>query len=251
MIDVDHCLERIGYTGPIEPNLSTLRALQRAFLLKIPFENLDIHLGRQIDLSPESIYEKIVLRRRGGFCYECNILFFNLLNELGFQADYLSARMVERGTVGPEYDHMVILVNLEHEYLVDVGNGQSCREPLRIDGTNRAISEGYTYRVSTYNKAYALYYKQTDTAWAPRFLFTLTPKDRAEFSGMCHYHQTSLDSLFTQHRLVTIATVEGRVTLTDMQLSITKGAEKQGSVLNSEGEYSKTLNQYFGIEIAS
>jgi N-hydroxyarylamine O-acetyltransferase len=249
VIDVDHCLERIGYTGPTEPNLSTLRALQRALLLKIPFENLDIHFGRQINLSSESIYEKIVLRRSGGFCYECNILFFNLLNELGFQADYLSARMVDRGIVGPEYDHMVILVNLEYEYLVDVGNGQSCREPLRIDGTNRAISEGYTYRVSTYNKAYALYYKQSDTAWTPRFLFTLTPKDRAEFSGMCHYHQTSPESVFTQRRLVTIATKEGRVTLTDMRLTITKGDDIQERVLTSEDDYYENLKLYFGIEI--
>ena len=249
MIDVDRCLKRIGLIGPIEPNLSTLRALQKAFLLKVPFENLDIHLGRQIDLTSESIYEKIVSRRRGGFCYECNILFFNLLNDLGFQAEYLSARMVKGSTIGPEYDHMVILVNLEHDYLVDVGNGQSCREPLRIDGTNRAISEGYTYRVSTYNKAYALYYKQTDTAWAPRFLFTLTPKDRAEFSGMCHYHQTSPESVFTQRRLVTIATKEGRVTLTDMRLIITKGNDIQERVLTSEDDYYENLKLYFGIEI--
>ena len=251
MIDVDRYLKRIGYIGPTEPSLSTLRDLQRAFLLKVPFENLDIHLGRQINLSSESIYDKIVSRRRGGFCYECNILFFNLLNELGFQAEYLSARMVKGSTVGPEYDHMVILVNLEHEYLVDVGNGQSCREPLRIDGTNTAISEGYTYRVGTYGKGHALYYQQSDAAWTPRFLFTLTPRDRAEFSGMCHYHQTSPESVFTQRRLATIATTEGRVTLTDMRLTITKGVEIQESVLTSEKDYYEILKQNFGIEIDS
>jgi N-hydroxyarylamine O-acetyltransferase len=223
MIDIDRCLKRIGYIGPTEPNLFTLRALQRAFLLKVPFENLDIHLGRQISLASESIYEKIVSRKRGGFCYECNILFFDLLNELGFQVEYLSARMVKGGTAGPEYDHMVILVNLEHDYLVDVGNGQSCREPLRIDGTNRSISEGYEYRVGTYGKGYALYYQQSDTAWTPRFLFTLIPRERGAFSGMCHYHQTSPESVFTQRRLATIATKEGRVTLTDMRIAITKG----------------------------
>ena len=251
MVDVDRCLKRIGYIGPTEPNLSTLRTLQRLFLLKVPFENLDIHLGIQINLSSESIYEKIVLRRRGGFCYECNILFFNLLNELGFQAEYLSARMVKGNTAGPEYDHMVILVNLEHDYLVDVGNGQSCREPLRIDGTNSAISEDYEYRVGKYGKGYALYYQQPDVAWAPRFLFTLTPRDQAEFSGMCHYHQTSPESVFTQRRLVTIATKEGRVTLTDMRLTITKGTEIKESVLTSEDDYYENLKQYFGIEIDS
>jgi len=220
-----------------------------AFLLKVPFENLDIHLGRQIKLSSESIYKKIVLRKRGGFCYECNILFFDLLKGLGFQVEYLSARMVKGSTVGPEYDHMVLLVHLEHDYLADVGNGQSCREPLRIDGMNRATSEGYAYRVGTHGKDYALYYQQSDAAWAPRFLFRLTHRDRKEFTDMCHYHQTSPDSVFTQQRLVTIATLEGRVTLTDMRLSITKGAEIQESVVNSEDEHLEILKQNFGIEI--
>ena len=249
MIDVDRCLERFGYSGSTEPTLYTLRSLQMAFLRKVPFENLDIHLGRKIELSSESIYEKIVSRRRGGFCYECNILFFDLLKALGFQVEYLSARMVKGTAVGPKYDHMVLLVTLEQDYLVDVGNGQSCREPLRIDGTNNAISEGYTYTVGAHGKDHALYYQQSNAEWTPRFLFTLKPSKRADFSGMCHYHQTSPDSVFTQHRLVTIATAEGRVTLTDMLLSITKEGELQERVLSSETEYSETLKQYFGIKI--
>ncbi|UCD32930.1 MAG: arylamine N-acetyltransferase [Desulfobacterales bacterium] len=249
MIDADRCLKRIGYIGPTEPSLSTLKDLQKAFLLKVPFENLDIHIGQPIKLSSKHIYEKIVSKKRGGFCYECNILFCNLINGLGFHAEYLSARMVKGSVTGPEYDHMVILVNLEHDYLVDVGNGQSCREPLRIDGTNRAASEGYTYRVGTYGKGNALYYQQSDAAWTPRFIFTLAPRDLTEFSGMCHYHQTSPESVFTQRRLATIATTEGRVTLTDMQLTITKGEKMQERVLTSEEDYRKILKKHFGIEI--
>jgi N-hydroxyarylamine O-acetyltransferase len=219
------------------------------FLRKVPFENLDIHLSRKIELSLESIHEKIVSKKRGGFCYECNILFYHLLKALGFQVEYLSARMLKGTIVGPEYDHMVLLVTLERDYLVDVGNGQSCREPLRIDGTNNASSEGYTYTIGTDGKDHALYYQQSNAEWAPRFLFTLKPRRRAEFSDMCHYHQTSPDSVFTQRRLVTIATTEGRVTLTDMLLSITKDGELEERVLNSETEYSEVLKQYFGIEI--
>jgi N-hydroxyarylamine O-acetyltransferase len=249
VIDVDRCLERIGYRGSTEPALDTLRSLQMAFLRKVPFENLDIHLDRKIELSSESIYEKIVSRKRGGFCYECNILFRDLLKALGFQVKYLSARMVKGTTVGQEYDHMVLLLTLEQDYLVDVGNGQSCREPLRIDGTNKATSEGYTYTVGAHGKDLALYYQQSNAEWAPRYLFTLKPRKRADFSGMCHYHQTSPDSVFTQHRLVTIAMARGRVTLTDMLLRITKQGELQESVLSSETEYSETLKQYFGIEI--
>jgi N-hydroxyarylamine O-acetyltransferase len=250
-MDVGRCLERIGYSGPTSTDIQTLRALQMAFLLKVPFENLDIHLGREIELLPESIHEKIISRRRGGFCYECNILFFDLLNALGFQVEYLSARMVQGTSVGPEYDHMVILVTLEHEYLVDVGNGQSCREPLRIDGTNSATSEGYTYRVDSHGSDFALYYQKSNAPWKPRFLFTLNPRKRLDFLDMCHYHQRSPKSIFTQHRLATIAKVEGRVSLTDMRLEITEGLDEQKRLLGSEKEYFSVLKHYFGIEITS
>ena len=250
-MDVDSCLKRIVYSGPTVPTLDNLQALQMAFLLKVPFENLDIHHGREIELFPESIYEKIVSRRRGGFCYECNILFFELLNALGFQVEYLSARMVKGTAVGPEFDHMVLLVTLEHEYLVDVGNGQSCREPLRIDGKNSATSEGYKYCVASHGNDFALYYQQSDAEWKPRFLFTLTPRKRLEFLEMCHYHQTSPESIFTQHRLAAIAKVEGRVSLTDMRLEITDGLDKKERVLGSEKEYFDVLKHYFGIEITS
>ena len=95
VMDVDRCLERIGYRGSTDPTLHTIRNLQMAFLRTVPFENLDIHLGRKIELASGSIYEKIVSRKRGGFCYECNILFFDLLNSLDFEVEYLSARMVK------------------------------------------------------------------------------------------------------------------------------------------------------------
>ena len=146
---------------------------------------------------------------------------------------------------------MVLLVTLEQDYLVDVGNGQSCREPLRIDGTNSASLEGYTYTVGTYGKDHALCYQQSNAEWMPRLLFTIKPRKRAELSGMCRYHQTSPDFVFTQRRLETIATAEGRVTLTDMLLSIDKEGEIQKRVVRSETEYSETLKQYFGIEIDS
>ena len=251
MIDIQRSFRRINYNGTASPTIATLKALQLAFLLKIPFENLDIHLGRHIKLSSDSIYEKIIAKNRGGFCYECNILFFELLKELGFRVEYLSARMVTENGVGPEFDHMVLLVHLDHDYLVDVGNGQSCREPLRIDGTKTASSEGYVYRVGSYRRDLALFYRQAAEEWMPRFIFTLKPRQRSEFSDMCDYHQTSPDSIFTRQRLVTMATPEGRISLTDMQLAVTNRAEKHESVIYSKNQYKTILKQKFGIVIKS
>ena len=251
MIDIQCCFKRIGYGGTTKPTLATLKALQLAFLLKIPFENLDIHLGRRIKLSPQSIYKKIVSNNRGGFCYECNILFFELLKALGFQVEYLSARMVTENGVGPEFDHMVLLVHLDHDYLVDVGNGQACREPLRIDGANTASSEGFVYRVGGYRRDLALFYRQADEDWMPRFIFSLKPRQRSEFADMCDYHQTSPDSIFTRQRLVTMATPDGRISLVDMQLITTNRAEKHESMVYSRDQYKSILKRKFGIVIKS
>ena len=249
--NLGRCLERIGCTGSVNPNINSLQTLQKAFLLRIPFENLDIHLGREIKLDSKTIYKKIVMNNRGGFCYECNILFFDLLAALGYQVAYLSARMIKAALVGPEYDHMVLLVKLEHDYLVDVGNGQSFREPLRIDGTNSATSEGFTYRIGTHGKEHALYYRQPDEEWKPRFLVRLERRKQAEFSDMCHYHQTSASSPFTRHRMATIATQNGRVTLRDRRLSIADGITTQESSMQSECEYHGTLKRFFGIDLAA
>lgn len=248
-MDIDRTLERIAHRGSREPSLDTLRGLQRAFLLHVPFENLDIHLDREISLSPDRVYEKIVTRRRGGFCYECNGLFTDLLTALGFRVTVLSARMALGGAVCPEFDHMVLQVDLDAPYLVDAGNGQSCREPLRMDGSNESTSEGYAYRVSPHDADMALCWREDGAGWAPRFLFSLTPRCRTDFAGMCHYHQTSPESLFTRKRLVTLATESGRVTLTDWRLVTTQDGRREERDLASEAEYRVCLRERFGIEL--
>src|SRR6185436_1903286 len=88
VMDVQACLKRIGYNGSIDVSYETLCNLQRSFLLNVPFENLDIHLGRRIEIDPESVFRKVVNERRGGFCYELNSLFHDLLAELGFDVEF-------------------------------------------------------------------------------------------------------------------------------------------------------------------
>ncbi len=248
-MELDKCFERIGYSGPARADLETLRNLQRSFLLHVPFENLDIHLGAEILLDSNRIYEKIVLGRRGGFCYECNMLFADLLSALGFEVAILSARMVQGDWVDPEYDHMSLHVTLDDEYLVDVGNGQSFREPLRIDGTNRTVAERISYRVDTHPDGFALYFSAPLHGWEPRYLFALKAREIHEFAGMCRYHQTSTDSPFTRQRLVTMAREKGRATLKGMQLSVTNGRSTNSREISSETEYTEVLRQYFGVEL--
>ncbi len=248
-MNIECCLQRLDYDGTRDPSLRTLRSLQLAFLLRVPFENLDIFLGREILLSSHAVFEKIVNRKRGGVCYELNILFFNLLTALGFSVDYISARMVKKAGIGPEYDHMVLIVRLDHEYLVDVGHGHFCREPLRIDGGNTAFAGRYEYRVDHYGKDYAMYSRHKDVPWSLRFIFSRAPRHCSEFEAMNRFHQTSPDSSFTRRRLVALATDDGHMSAIDQRLVIISRKEKQRVELDSEEAYRACLKQYFGIEI--
>ena len=124
MVDMDGYLERIGYSGSATPNAQTLCKIHRAHLFTVPLENLDIGWGRDIRLDEEGFVRKIVERRRGGFCYELNGAFAVLLRALGFRVTLLSARVPsEDAKYGPEFDHLVLRVDLEEPWLADVGFG--------------------------------------------------------------------------------------------------------------------------------
>src|SRR5215472_8552687 len=136
-------LQRIGYRGSLRPTESVLRQLHRKHMLAVPFENLDIPGKRPLVLSTSAFYDKIIKRHRGGFCYELNGSFANLLEDLGFRILRLSARVaMKNGTYSGEFDHMTLLVQLEHAWLVDVGFGDSFTEPKRIDTSKPQSDHG-------------------------------------------------------------------------------------------------------------
>src|SRR6185436_1278414 len=145
-------LERIGYGGPLDPTAETLRALQVAHLQTVPFENLSIHAGQPIVLDVDALFEKVVVRRRGGFCYELNGLFAALLRALGFAVDLLSAEVARAdGTFSPDFDHMTLAVlagkGLAERWLVDVGFGDSFREPLLLAERGEQAKGDRSYRI--------------------------------------------------------------------------------------------------------
>lgn len=113
-----------------------LAQLQEAHLLNVPFENLSIHYGQPIDLSVDKLYQKVVLQKRGGFCYELNTLFSQLLNSLGFKTQLVSGRVYsnDKEAYGPEFDHLTILVHLpDKSYITDVGFGEFAFEPVSFE----------------------------------------------------------------------------------------------------------------------
>jgi N-hydroxyarylamine O-acetyltransferase len=244
----DAYLERIRYAGPLVPSAEILRALHRAHMLTVPFENLDIHLGRPIVLELPRLYDKIVNQRRGGFCYELNGLFAWLLRELGFRVEMLSARVCSSGEPGPEFDHMALLVQLEQRLLADVGFGDSFIEPLELDDAGEQIQRGIAYRIDSSDAEIERMLEQKPGhPWSAVYQFTLQPRQLSEYAEMCVWQQTAQESHFTKKRVCSLATPDGRVTLSDMKLIVTKNGERQERSLSDDDEYRSTLSKYFGI----
>ena len=256
-MEIQPFLERIGYLGSTDVTLETLTALQRAFLLSVPFENLDIHFDDKTQLSFTAFYEKIVDHRRGGLSYECNGLFHAMLRAMGFDVQLLSARIVLGSELTPEYDHMVLLVTFgqdteqQQSYLVDVGIGQSCAEPVALGQAEEYVSEKCRYRLGDHQGQQALFYKSAKSDWQPRFVFSQESQALVDFAAMYRFHQSSEQSAFTQGQLVTMMTPTGRVTLNGMSLSIVDGDARDVRELASQDDYFECLKQHFDIEFES
>ncbi len=246
---VNKLLKRINYEGDLTPTLATLAHLQRSFLLNVPFENLNIHIGRTIQIDTDSVFQKIVTENRGGFCYECNSLFGDLLEVLNYHITIISARMYGSDNIaGPEFDHYAILVDLDQPYLVDVGQGRGFRSPLKLDGST-VSAEGILYRVVQFSDHEQVQSKENDKDWKPVFDFTRKPRKRADFQAMCEYHQTSPESVFTKQMMATLATPTGRKTLTHMTYKETVGTETVERLLADEDERRACLLAEFRLRI--
>lgn len=241
-------VQRIAYHDALTPTVATLHGLHAAHLLAVPFENLDIHWGRRIVLSEAALFAKIVVQRRGGFCYELNGLFATLLRRAGFSVTLLSAGVArQEGGFGPPFDHLALLVESEGRWLVDVGFGDSFHIPLRLDDAGEQAQERGVYRVE-HDGVEGTLLRRGQDGWEAQYRFTLQPRALADFTAMCSYHQTSPQSPFTRGQVCSRATPEGRITLRDRQLIVTAHGEKTERVLDDEEEYRAALRTHFGID---
>lgn len=252
-LNLNKYLSRIKYNKKLSADLDTLIDLQKCHLLNIPFENLDIHNGTRITMDVEQFYNKIVEKKRGGFCYELNGLFNELLKALGFNTYIVSARVFNTNTAGnygKEFDHLAIIVLLDNEkWLTDVGFGEFAFSPLKIDTGIEQKDERGIFRINRFNEEYYVVQKKTSPEWKSEYLFSLKPRDLSEFSGMCRYHQTSPKSSFTQKKICSIATPTGRITLTDNSFKITANGKVEENEIENDNHFYKLLKKYFDIEL--
>jgi N-hydroxyarylamine O-acetyltransferase len=200
-------------------------------------------------LDPAALFAKIVTRRRGGFCYELNGLFAELLRALGFRVALLSAGVAhEAGGFGPDFDHLALRVDLDRPWLADVGFGDSFREPLRLDTVEVQVQRDSAYRIVADGDDRLLVRLGPDGE-RPQYRFGLAPRGLADFAGMCHFQQTSPLSHFTQGRICTRATRAGRVTLRERRLIHTRRGHRVERELADEFAVSGALRTHFGIRL--
>jgi len=209
----------------------------------VPFENLDIVAGVPVSIEPDAIWDKVVRRRRGGFCYELNGLFARLLGALGYRVTMLSAEVIHAdGREGHDYDHLTLRVDLDAPWLVDVGYGDCFRDPMPLRADSAFVDAlGRTYRLRVDGDLWEL----SDDE-GPQYRFTLAPRALAEFEPMCRWQQTE-SPWFTGHRMCTIATEGGRRTLLDDRLIVHSGGERTEREVG-DAEVPGLLASLFGIE---
>jgi len=247
-------LTRLNYSTSVKPDAETLHGLQFAHLLNIPFENLDIGLKRPIQLSEEALWEKIIVHKRGGFCYELNGLFARLLKQIGFDVTYLNARVFNReGNLGIDFDHLALLVRVPSQsvrWLADVGFGDSFNEPLSFEEHGEQAQGLRAYRLEQTPSGYITWQKNYDGSWERQYFFDLQPHNfPADYEGACIYHQTSIESSFTRRSIISKATPGGRVSLEARRLIVTTNGQREERLVANQEEYHDLLKEHFGIEL--
>ncbi|MEV5608984.1 arylamine N-acetyltransferase [Streptomyces sp. NPDC052225] len=242
----DAYLHRIGAARPAAPTAEALRALHRAHLRTVPFENLSVHLGEEVPLDAGDLVAKLVDRRRGGFCYELNGAFAALLDALGFEVTLLQARVAGKdGRFGIPYDHLALRVRAGDGscWLADIGFGTHTEFPLAFEERGEQRDPGGVFRIEDAAEGDLLVLRDGE----PQYLLDLRPRALRDFEAGAWYHRTSPASHFTRSLVCSLLTEGGRVTLSGHTLTTTTGAERTRTELPSDAAVLAAYDQHFGI----
>jgi|LakMenE18May11ns_1017448.scaffolds.fasta_scaffold9707506_2 N-hydroxyarylamine O-acetyltransferase len=249
-MNITKYLERMNYAGTIDVKADVLTRLHKQHVHLIPFENLDIYYNRVFDLNIERVYKKIISDVRGGFCYELNLLFNWLLNEIGFSSRIIASRIFnENGTLGPKFDHMSVYVKTEKEFLVDVGYGDLFVTPIEIKSGVQSDGRNY-FRIDRWNqREYVVSMSPDGIDYSRRYTFSLDVVKVEDFDSICLDKQTNPNSYFVKNIICTKPTETGRVTIFNNKLIEKDGELRIEKPIQTEENLIKYLKEDFRIVI--
>jgi N-hydroxyarylamine O-acetyltransferase len=240
-------LARVRYDGPLRVDLETLQGLHLAHATSVPFENLDVQMGRPISLQPDALHEKIVGRRRGGYCFEQNSLFLEMLRAIGFRAQAYEGR-VRLGSVGVRpRTHMSLGVQLgDAEWLADVGFGmQGLLSPLRMEG-GESTQAGSAYRVVSEGAERVVQWRPGPD-WQDLYAFLPSPAHPVDFVMGNHFTSTYPDSPFVQTLVVQLPTPAARYSLRNRTFTITTSGVVTHEETIDDAALLPLLRERFGL----
>lgn len=250
IFDLDAYLQRLNYSGVVEPTEEGLEALHRAQVHTIPFENFDILLGRGISLEPTALCNKLVHSARGGYCFELNGLLLMALRAFRFDARALLARVHVTGTPTGR-GHQIALVTLpERQWIADVGfGGPHLRAPIPLEFDCSITQVGETFRLVEAEPFGIMLQTLEEAQWKDLYSFDLGHVCSADIAYGNHFTSTHPSSFFTFARVASLPTSNGRVSLLNRTLRrVAAGAEQKEDLADGQ-PYLDALKKYFGIEL--
>ncbi|GAA2151323.1 arylamine N-acetyltransferase family protein [Actinomadura napierensis] len=261
LLDLPAYLKRIGYDGDPRPDAATLRALHRAHVTAIPFENLEIILGRPITLDLATVQGKLVDRPRGGYCFEHNRLFAAVLEKIGFEVVALTGRVSMGAAKLLPGTHALLHVRTpgqpveEPALLCDVGFGAGPLEPLEIPGDREADQDGWGFRLrpgrvtTAWSPSTHLWemHQRSPDGWIQRHTFALDEAFRVDFDVLNHYVSTSPRSPFTARPYVQRFSPEALHVLDGTTLTTRRPSGESSERALAPEQVPGTLAEVFGI----
>ena len=260
-LDLDAYLARLGLGLAPLADVDGLTTIQRMHRLSIPFENLDVRLGRGISLDPDHVFDKLVHKRRGGYCFEQNQLFLRALTAIGYDARPLLARVWLGATELPPLTHTINLVRIGgEEWIADAGFGGSYGPPMRLaDGSEATAPDGAQFRLRlTGTHGWMLDRRGDPRAtdgrsdnpdWQPQYSFTLERVEPADLEMGNHWTSTRPGVRMTSLAIVSLVLPSGFATLTERHYTRRNGDQYVEADLDSATAYRLRLNFVFGIAL--
>jgi N-hydroxyarylamine O-acetyltransferase len=209
---LENYYHRIAYNGKPQKDIATITEVMRHQLFSVPFENLDVQAGKIVSMVPEEIVEKILVRKRGGYCYEVNGLFAMALQELGVDYTFVAARPMIYPVRRPK-THMAIIAEIEGEkWLIDLGFGSnSIRKPMRLDLLDvEVMQDGYLFMLSKADESKYRLKAFVEGEWVDQYEFDLYPQEWIDFIPANHLNSTHPDTIFVKKLLVVLHNPTGK-----------------------------------------